>query len=644
MDGRSTESRDPAQGDFSDWVSMPIRQLHVSLMHHWHGPSANPGAYTFTTFDGPGDHAGGTTVNGMSNSGRIVGFSSNADGTVRTGFVRDRDGELATLDLGDPQAVANGINTSDQIVGVSGDNAFILSGDEMTLSTLAPAATMNAASQIAFGVNDRGAIVGQYAIGPSSPMNPGFLDMNGAFTTVSPPMAVVTNAQGVNSSGKVIGFSATAAALAGPVIAGNVAEHGFLYDSGTSTYTMLPDPNQPNLFLSQYLGINDDDMSVGYWQDMAGSQHGFVYDLDAQSFTLLDAPGAALVNGVTITQIVGISMRNELAGFYVGADGIAHGFVTAVSKHRGGGNGEDGNGGGGAAPGGAGYTFTSFDGPGDHAGGTTVNGISSNGFVVGFSSNADGSVLTPFVRGPNGSFTVLDLGDPKAQGIGINGMGLVVGGSGQSAIALETRSMRLTVLPAVTYSNTATELAFGINDRGSIVGQYTTLTASTTSPGFLYAAGAFTTVSPPMAAATNAQGVDQHGRVVGFFSTAAQLAGPVIAGNPEQHGFLFDSASGSYTMLPDPMQPNLFLSQYLAINDTGRAAGYWQDMAGSQHGFIYDIASMTFTLIDHPDAAPVDGVSTTQIVGISSSNEIAGFFIDANGAQHGFYAAPRGGD
>jgi len=40
--------------------------------------------YNFETFNGPGDHEGGTTVNGISNAGAIVGFSSNADRTQQS--------------------------------------------------------------------------------------------------------------------------------------------------------------------------------------------------------------------------------------------------------------------------------------------------------------------------------------------------------------------------------------------------------------------------------------------------------------------------------------------------------------------------------------------------------------------------------
>src|SRR5580658_306962 len=56
--------------------------------------------------------------------------------------------------------------------------------------------------------------------------------------------------------------------------------------------------------------------------------------------------------------------------------------------------------------------------------------------------------------------------------------------------------------------------AVGINDSGQIVGLYDTLTAEY---GFLYAGGAFTTISVPGAQTTDATGINDRGQVVGVY-------------------------------------------------------------------------------------------------------------------------------
>ncbi len=319
------------------------------------------------------------------------------------------------------------------------------------------------------------------------------------------------------------------------------------------------------------------------------------------------------------------------AGGGAGAGGTAGGGTTGDT------DGGTTTGTGGGADGGTtvAYQFTVFDGPGDHAGGTTVNGINGAGDVVGFSANMGATTLTNFVRKPDGTFTMLNLGGATAMANGINMNGEIVGVSGNNAI-VDTNGTTTALKPT---PGSQAEAAFGINDAGAIVGQYTA--PDKTMPGFLQVNNVYTKVAPATAAATNAQGVNKKGVVIGFFATAAALAGKTVDGNPMQHGFAFDSAAATYTMLPDPKQPNLFTTQFLGINDNNQAVGYWQDVAGNQHGFIYDLAAKTFAFLDAPAAAPVKGVTTTQIVGINDNGEIAGFFVDAQGVQHGFVAKPQ---
>ncbi len=165
------------------------------------------------------------------------------------------------------------------------------------------------------------------------------------------------------------------------------------------------------------------------------------------------------------------------------------------------------------------YTsFVTVNGPGDNAGGTTVNGVSNTGALVGFSSNANMTVLTNFVRNPDGTFTTLNIAnDPLANANGINATGVVVGATGGQAFQLE--GGLLTILPPALPGNTASETAFGVNDNGTVVGQFTD-NATDTVPGFVYANGMFTILNPVAnAAVTNAQGVNNNGLVTGFYST-----------------------------------------------------------------------------------------------------------------------------
>ncbi len=284
------------------------------------------------------------------------------------------------------------------------------------------------------------------------------------------------------------------------------------------------------------------------------------------------------------------------------------------------------------------YVFTNFDGTGDHTGGTTVNGINNNGAVVGFSTGAGGA-LTNWIRNPDGSFTSLTppLGTADMAN-GINVAKTVVGVTGTNAFMLPFGGS-MTNLPAVN-GTTTSELAFGINDKGLIVGQYSD-SATGTSPGFIYDGSKFTTLNPVSPVngvlVVNAQGINNNGLVTGFYTTNNTT--PPVDGNEPQHGFFYDSKTGTFTLPKDPNQPNFFTVQLLSVNDNGIAAGYWQDAAGNQHGLLYNFNTASYTFLDDPNAGTIGGLVTTQITGINDAGTITGFYSDASaGIFRGFVA------
>jgi hypothetical protein len=80
-------------------------------------------------------------------------------------------------------------------------------------------------------------------------------------------------------------------------------------------------------------------------------------------------------------------------------------------------------------------------------------------------------------------------------------------------------------------------------------------------------------------------------------------------------------------------------SQILGINDKGIAVGYYGDSTISQHGFIYNTNTGSYSFLDDPNEQfTAAGVEVTQITGINNSGEITGFYTDASGVAHGFVA------
>ena len=241
------------------------------------GPNVRAGGLLFTNFDGPPDNTQGTTVNGINNLGQAIGFSTAANGAFNN-FIRNVDGSLTSVSfVGSAEAMANGLNANGQVVGSLGSTAFFLTNGGNTVITI-PSVTGTTTAEAAFGINDRGTIVGQYTDSATG-SSPGFVLAKGFFTSLNP----VSNdaqvfAQGINNNGLVVGFYNTDGAH----------DHGFLFNTNTNSYTLLSDPNVSNLLFTQFLGINDHNEAVGYYQTNDGSQHGFLYNIGTGMYSFAD--------------------------------------------------------------------------------------------------------------------------------------------------------------------------------------------------------------------------------------------------------------------------------------------------------------------------------------------------------------------
>jgi probable HAF family extracellular repeat protein len=144
--------------------------------------------HRFTTLDVPGASYANTTVNGINDTGQIVGFFS--AGPNSYGFLLDHGG-YTTLDVPGSRGTtgASGINASGQIVGWYTDGAN----------------------------KDRGFLLDQ-----------------GGYTTLDVPGSIHTHANGINASGQIVGSYTDAGGI----------DHGFLLDNGN--YTTLDMPGSSN--------------------------------------------------------------------------------------------------------------------------------------------------------------------------------------------------------------------------------------------------------------------------------------------------------------------------------------------------------------------------------------------------------------
>jgi hypothetical protein len=290
-----------------------------------------------------------------------------------------------------------------------------------------------------------------------------------------------------------------------------------------------------------------------------------------------------------------------------------------------------------------GWTFINFD-PAIPAGsaGSNANGINNLGQVVGVTVDVNNAPTSSNFTGTPAHTIPLNLG-ANAVAFGTNAEANVVGTQNGTAFLYERLNPSSAPMPILVPAGATN--AFGINDFGQIVGQYTNAQGQT--PGFMILnpkTHQYITIKAPSGPNTvNAQAVSNFGLIIGFY----------VGTDGQTHGFKANAAEAhngvvTGTAIADPVIPKIagepgatfVFSQLLGVNDRGIVVGYYGDSTTSQHGFIYDSNTGKYTFLDDPKVAFKAGVEVTQITGISNSGELAGFYTDAHGDAHSFTACP----
>jgi uncharacterized membrane protein len=245
--------------------------------------------------------SGATSVNGVNDNGQLVGTQSNMGNQPEMGFAF-LGGEQLLIPVsilltqtGASNMEANGINNPGAIVGDYTD-IFGTHGFMQPKTTVFPT-TINfsgASQTIATGINDTGVIVGYYITG--STYN-GFEDIGGTLTTLNPPGATFTQVGGINNAGQIVGTYDSS----------DCSSCGFLYQSGTFTQIVAPGAISTSVY-----GISNAGVLVGQYTTASFATHSFS-DADGV-FTDVDAPfcdpGTTTVQGANSSgELVGYCMK-----------------------------------------------------------------------------------------------------------------------------------------------------------------------------------------------------------------------------------------------------------------------------------------------------------------------------------------------
>ncbi|MBL6458687.1 hypothetical protein JMJ55_25450 [Belnapia sp. T6] len=209
-------------GDIVGYYLSPDIALHGFLYSHG----------TFTTLDIPG--ASSTELTGINDRGQIVGFASASSADAPSGgFIFDNGAftRITVPDHPDAFLVPQGINNHGVIVGVSGNEGFVLEGDHLT--------TLDNPFSSFFirpdDVNDEGQVVGSLA--PAQRAGAGFVYDDSQITLFGPPQptnqAPNWSLHGINDAGDIVGNNGSGGASGG---------FAFL---ATPTAVTPPAPNRP---------------------------------------------------------------------------------------------------------------------------------------------------------------------------------------------------------------------------------------------------------------------------------------------------------------------------------------------------------------------------------------------------------------
>jgi YVTN family beta-propeller protein/probable HAF family extracellular repeat protein len=287
----------------------------------------------------------------------------------------------------------------------------------------------------------------------------------------------------------------------------------------------------------------------------------------AQNFITIDYPGG------TLTSVRQINNHGVMAGRYVDAENVYHGFVLQ-------------NG-----------VFTEVDFPG--ALGTAIWGINDNGDLVGRYLDAEGITNHGFLLS-NGVFTTIDPpGTIQTYALGINSVGQIVGFYDDAAGHEHGFLFSAGVYSTIDFPGSSLTDILKVNNVGAMVGIYDNPDES--EHGFLLQNGTFSSIDYPDAVFTDAYGINNGGQIVGAY---------LPTGSSPELGF--EDNHGTFTTINFPAAADGLLVQ--DINDAGQLAGEYADAGGALHGFVSatgpfayvaNINSNTVSMIDTPSSFPL---------------------------------------
>jgi hypothetical protein len=328
-----------------------IAGFYTDTSGAWHGFLLPAGGTMIYPIDGPGAGTGtnqGTFPFSINTKGDIAGYYS--DGSTRTGlyhgFMRAADGMITPINV--PGAYAGfdlgtgvaSINTGGKVTGFYRDARAVYHGfvrdanGRITLFEAPDAGTGTYAGTEPISINTAGDITGMYTVSfvLHAHVYHGFVRAaaNGAITEFDAPGA--GGGKGDNQGTFPISIN-TAVKIAGMYSDASDVFHGFVRAAnGMITTFVAPGAGPAGSSMLSGTGaasINDWGDIAGFYVDASGVLHGFVRTSNG-TITPFDAPGAGPAGTSLFPGTIAASINDsgDITGTYADPSGVFHGYVA----------------------------------------------------------------------------------------------------------------------------------------------------------------------------------------------------------------------------------------------------------------------------------------------------------------------------
>jgi hypothetical protein len=308
-------------------ASAAIRPLAAAHAEAGRSSALRPAtSITFTTLDNPGDKTFNQLL-GIDANGVISGYFGsgmahhpNIGYTIAppyTTFVPDM---MPTSTQTQATGILPGGTTtgfwapSDKGIGLDQNYGFVRvvqNGVTLYVSVNDPLADGSPVVNQVLGIDANLTAVGFYQDKGNNPHGFLYSLKTGNFTAFNIPNAV---------SDAVTGISNTSNEVCGSFTDTKGHTKGFVESLTNGSNVHFEAPNST---FTNFLGVNDNGVAVGFYNDGNMVPHGIVYDYKTGALAIINDPSGAM--GTTLN---GINDKGEIVGFYTDSHGNTHGLIV----------------------------------------------------------------------------------------------------------------------------------------------------------------------------------------------------------------------------------------------------------------------------------------------------------------------------